>query len=61
MGQTIGYIRVTSDKQTVDNQRLAILDYCIARLSSVSVTILQWCFVSIEEDVFVDPHRFSES
>jgi DNA invertase Pin-like site-specific DNA recombinase len=28
MGQTIGYIRVSSDKQTVDNQRLAILDYC---------------------------------
>jgi len=28
MAQTIGYIRVSSDKQTVDNQRLAILDYC---------------------------------
>jgi DNA invertase Pin-like site-specific DNA recombinase len=28
MGQTIGYIRVSSDKQTVDNQRLGILDYC---------------------------------
>ncbi len=28
MGQTIGYIRVSSDKQTVDNQRLAILDHC---------------------------------
>lgn len=27
-GQTVGYIRVSSDKQTVDNQRLAILDYC---------------------------------
>ena len=28
MGKTIGYLRVSSDKQTVDNQRLAILDYC---------------------------------
>ena len=28
MAQTIGYIRVSSDKQTVDNQRLAILDHC---------------------------------
>ena len=28
MAQTIGYIRVSSDKQTVDNQRLAILNYC---------------------------------
>ncbi len=28
MGETIGYIRVSTDKQTVDNQRLAILDYC---------------------------------
>ena len=27
MAQTIGYIRVSSDKQTVNNQRLAILDY----------------------------------
>jgi DNA invertase Pin-like site-specific DNA recombinase len=27
MGQTIGYVRVSSDTQTVDNQRLAILDY----------------------------------
>ena len=31
MAQTIGYIRVSSDKQTVDNQRLAILDYCILK------------------------------
>jgi DNA invertase Pin-like site-specific DNA recombinase len=28
MGETIGYIRVSTDRQTVDNQRLAILDYC---------------------------------
>jgi DNA invertase Pin-like site-specific DNA recombinase len=28
MAKTIGYIRVSSDKQTVDNQRLAILEYC---------------------------------
>jgi DNA invertase Pin-like site-specific DNA recombinase len=28
MGKTIGYIRVSSDKQTVDNQRLVIHDYC---------------------------------
>jgi len=28
MAQTIGYVRVSSDKQTVDNQRLAILDFC---------------------------------
>lgn len=28
MGKTIGYIRVSTDRQTVDNQRLAILDYC---------------------------------
>jgi DNA invertase Pin-like site-specific DNA recombinase len=28
MGKIIGYIRVSSDKQTVKNQRLAILDYC---------------------------------
>ena len=28
MGETIGYIRVSTDKQTVDNQRLAIHDYC---------------------------------
>ena len=28
MRKTIGYIRVSSDKQTVDNQRLAIHDYC---------------------------------
>ena len=28
MAQTIGYVRVSSDKQTADNQRLAILDYC---------------------------------
>ena len=25
--RTIGYIRVSTDKQTIDNQRLAILDY----------------------------------
>ena len=28
MGKTLGYIRVSSDKQTVENQRLAIHDYC---------------------------------
>ena len=28
MGETIGYIRVSTDKQTVDNQRLAIHEYC---------------------------------
>ena len=28
MGETIGYIRVSTDRQTVENQRLAILDYC---------------------------------
>jgi DNA invertase Pin-like site-specific DNA recombinase len=28
MSKTVGYIRVSSDKQTVDNQRLAILDFC---------------------------------
>ena len=28
MGETIGYIRVSTDKQTVDNQRLGILEYC---------------------------------
>lgn len=28
MSKTIGYIRVSSDKQTVDNQRLGIHDYC---------------------------------
>ena len=28
MGKVIGYIRVSTDKQTVDNQELAILKYC---------------------------------
>lgn len=28
MGQVYGYIRVSTDKQTVDNQELAILKYC---------------------------------
>jgi DNA invertase Pin-like site-specific DNA recombinase len=27
MGKTIGYIRVSTDKQTTENQKLAILDY----------------------------------
>ena len=30
MGQVCGYIRVSTDKQTVDNQELAILKYCDA-------------------------------
>ena len=28
MGKVIGYIRVSTDKQTTENQRLAILEYC---------------------------------
>ena len=37
MKQTIGYIRVSSDKQTVDNQRLAILDYCNKQMAQFDV------------------------
>jgi len=35
MGETIGYIRVSTDKQTVDNQRLAIHEYCHRNRSQV--------------------------
>ena len=43
MGQTIGYIRVSSDKQTVDNQRLAILDYC----NKQDIKVDDWIEVSM--------------
>jgi DNA invertase Pin-like site-specific DNA recombinase len=43
MGKTIGYIRVSSDKQTVDNQRLAILDYC----NNQDIKVDDWIEVSM--------------
>ena len=43
MGKTIGYIRVSSDKQTVDNQRLAILDYC----NKQGIKVDDWIEVSM--------------
>lgn len=43
MGKTIGYIRVSSDKQTVSNQRLAILDYC----NKQGVKVDDWIEVSM--------------
>jgi DNA invertase Pin-like site-specific DNA recombinase len=43
MAQTIGYIRVSSDKQTVDNQRLAILDYCNSR----DIKVDEWIEVNM--------------
>jgi DNA invertase Pin-like site-specific DNA recombinase len=43
MAQTIGYIRVSSDKQTVDNQRLAILDHC----NKQDIKVDDWIEVSM--------------
>ncbi len=43
MGKTIGYIRVSSDKQTVDNQRLAILDHC----NKQDIKVDDWIEVSM--------------
>ena len=36
---TYGYIRVSTEKQTVENQKLAISDYCTTN----GITEIQWC------------------
>jgi DNA invertase Pin-like site-specific DNA recombinase len=43
MEKTIGYNRVSSDKQTVDNQRLAILDHC----NKQDIKVDEWIEVSM--------------
>ena len=56
MGQTIGYIRVSSDKQTVDNQRLAILDYCNKQNTKVD----NWIEVNMSSSKSAAQRRINE-
>ena len=56
MGQTIGYIRVSSDKQTVDNQRLAILDYC----NKQNIKVNNWIEVNMSSSKSPAQRRIDE-
>ena len=47
---TYGYIRVSTDKQTVENQRFEILQYC----QNNKIHIDSW----IEETITVEPEKF---
>ena len=55
-GQTIGYIRVSSDKQTVDNQRLAILEYCQAHKLAVN----EWIEIEMSSRKSTKQRRIEE-
>ena len=56
MAQTIGYIRVSSDKQTVDNQRLAILDYC----NKQDIKVDNWIEVNMSSRKTPNQRRIDE-
>ncbi len=43
MSKVIGYIRVSTDKQTTENQKLAILDYC----NKENLKVSDWIKVSV--------------
>lgn len=55
-GLTLGYIRVSSDKQTVDNQRLAILDYCQAHKMNVD----EWIEIEMSSRKSTKQRRIDE-
>jgi len=53
---TIGYIRVSSDKQTVKNQRLAILEYC----SKNKLHVDNWIALEISSQKTTKQRRVDE-
>jgi len=56
MGQTIGYIRVSTDKQTTENQELAILKYC----SQQKLQVADWYKVEMSSRKSTKLRRIDE-